>query len=102
MSWWTKIRDVIEHAAVSAVKTAAASAAPEIGKVLANAGAAVVAAVKVHGIAHGSDDAIKAALGSIREQAPHLEATVSTALAASVVAELHAAAKQDDPGPPPA
>lgn len=103
MSWWTKIRDAVEHEAVTLATATAGAVVPELKTVAMNAGAAVIQAVASKGIAHGSDDAIAAAKASIIADAPHLGATVSTALAASVVAELHEAQQQaqDNPGQPP-
>lgn len=110
-SWWVVHRDALEagvtglwHEYLAPVaKKAVAAASPIVEQAMTNAGLAVVKAVQ-NGAVHGSDDVIDVALKSIRADAPHLEASLSTALAASVVAQAHEAAAQqaNDPGAPPA
>lgn len=114
MSWWVQHRDAAEKAIASlwhkgtailapVAAQVAAVATPQLEAALLKAGTAVIQAVAEKGIAHGSDDAIAAAKASLLSDVPHLEATVSTALAASVAAQLQQAKAQaaDDPGKPP-
>lgn len=55
----------------------------------------MIKSVKENGIAHGGDEAIAAAKASLLSEVPHLQATVSTSLAAAVAEQMHQHALQD-------
>ncbi len=99
-SKWVQFRDYMENLFSQAVDVAA----PIAQDVLVTTGQAVAAAA-LNGTAHNSHDMIDVAVKSLKEQAPHLSATVTTALAASIVHDAHAASVQADDAPlnkPPA
>ncbi len=108
-SWWVKHRNAAEAALsqfyngflAPVIKKVAEQSGPTVEAALLNAGKAVATAAQ-NGTAHGSQEMIGIALDSLKADAPHLTATVSTALAASVVEQAHEAAAQsgEDPGLP--
>jgi len=106
-SWWVIHRNAAE-ASLSALfhkgqayfqpvaQKFAHQIAPAVEQALLNAGKAVALAAQ-NGAIHGSEDLIEVAKASLKSEAPHLQATVTTALAANIVeAAAQAAAQAED------